>query len=467
MTLSTTGHRSAALDKFLASRPGNGFQRAGIQAPAAPRLANAANGAMVVSSDRDGMLSLFAPILSSSGIPVNERTAMQVSTVYACLTKIAGAITQLPVHQYRVDDLGDRVRQQPDALWWLLNESPCANWTAASWKEWIVRCVCLRGDQFTQIMRGPSRAGGVPVGLRPLHPDRVLVRLVDSRLRYEVMDLDTGKMYGVDQDDMLHFAGFGYDGMRSISVIQYAARQAIGNSLAYADFAGRTVGEGAMPKVAISYPNTMDDDQQKLLRESFVATYGGSGGQKFPLVLTEGGTATQLSISPVDLQLMEGRKYERDDICQAFGVPGIIIGESEKTTTWGSGVEQIITGFVRLTIRPHLVRWTEELNRKLNRRAGKFLAFDLDELLAGDSKSQAAFFRAALGGPGIGDAWMSVDEVRRSKLMPPVPGGDTLYKAQASTPGKGNTQAADGPELDPNAPPAQPAQPGTGDTLTE
>ena len=427
--LRTDGHRSRVLDAYLAGRAG-GFDRAGV----APPVQNAANGAMVVSSDRDGMLSLFAPILSSSGIPVNERTAMQVSTVYACMTKIAGAITQLPVHQYRVNQAGDRERMPPTPLWWMLNESPCDNWTASAWKEWIVRCVSLRGDQFTQIIRGATRAGGPPVALRPLHPDRVLVRLIDGRLRYEVMDIDTGKMYGVDQDDMLHFTGFGFDGLRSISVIQYAARQSIGNSLAFADFAGRSVGEGAMPKVSISYPNKMDADQQELLRKSFVATYGGSGGQKFPLVLTEGGEANRLSISPVDLQLLEGRKFERDDICQAFGVPGIIIGESEKTTTWGTGVEQIIVGFVRLTVKPHLVRWYEEINRKLFRRAGQFFAPDLDELMQGDSKSQAEFFRAALGGPGSGDAWMTVNQVRRAKYLPPVEGGDTLYKAQSGKP---------------------------------
>lgn len=427
ITLHTDKHRSRVLDRFLRAQPGDAAARAGVTLPV---LKNAT----VVSSDREGMLALFAPVLSSAGIPVNERTAMQVSAMYACLTRIAGAITQLPLHLYKHDADGNRTRLQPSALWWLLNESPVDNWTSAAWKEWIVRCVHLRGDQFTQILRGSSRTGGVPTGLRPLHPDRVIVRLVGGRLRYDVMDVDSGSMYGVDQDDMLHFTGFGYDGLRSISVIQYAARQAIGNSLAYSDFAGRSVGEGAMPKIAISYPNGMDNDQQDLLRKSFVATYGGSAGQKFPLVLTEGGKAERLSISPVDLQLMEGRKMERDDICQAMGVPPIIIGESEKTSSFGTGIEQIMLGFVRLTIKPHLVRWTEELNRKLFRRAGTFAEFDLHELLRGDSKSQAEFLRASLGGPGSGDAWMTVDEVRKTQNLPPVPGGNVLFKAQANKP---------------------------------
>ncbi len=416
LDLSAQRHESRVLAGFLASRGEGAHARAGL----APQNA-------VVSSDRDGMQNLFAPIMASSGVPVTERTAMQVGTVYACLSKLSGAITQLPIHQYRVDLQGKREKLEPTSLWWLLNESPSDNWTSASWKEWIVRCVCLRGDQFTEILRKGSSP--LPTGLRPHHPDNVNVRLVDGRLRYDCQDFESGRLYGVDQDDMLHFAGFGFDGRRSMSVISYAARQSIGNALAAADFAGRTLGEGAMPQIALTYPNKMDPDQAKLLRNSFVATYGGSGGRKFPLILTEGGEVKELSISPVDLELMAMRKFEKADICEAFGVPPIIIGDSEKTSSWGTGIEQIMLGFIRLTVKPHLKRWEEELNRKLFRRAGQFVEFDLDALLAGDTKSQSEHFRAALGGPGTGHGWMSVNEVRHIKNLPPVQGGDELFKA--------------------------------------
>lgn len=395
----------------------------------------AVQSATVSSSDRDGMLALFAPITSSAGVPVNERTAMQVGTVYACLTKLAGAVTQLPIHQYRLAMSGDRERLEPTTLWWMLNESPANAWTAASWKDWIMRCVALRGDQHTEILR---RGAGI-AGFKIHHPDHVRTRTVDGRLRYDCFNPESGRLYGVDQDDMLHFTGFGFDGERSLSIISYAARQAIGNALAAADFAGRTLGEGAMPQIALTYPNKMAPDQAKLLRESFVATYGGSGGRKLPLILTEGAQAKELSISPVDLELMAMRKFEKADICEAFGVPPIIIGDSEKTSSWGTGIEHIILGFVRFTIKPHLQRWEEELNRKLFRRAGQFIEFDLDALLRGDSKSQADFFRAALGGPGTGNGWMTVNEVRKLKNLPPITGGDELFKATVKNTGTANT----------------------------
>jgi HK97 family phage portal protein len=444
LNLNARAHPSRVLDAWLSGRAG-AHDRAGVE----PRAQT------VMSSDSAGMRELFAPISSSAGVAVNERTAMQVSTVFACLAKLAGAITQLPIHQYRVDGEGQREQMQPTPLWWMLNESPTAQWTAASWKEFLVKCVHLRGDHITEILRNGSSP--TVAGLRPLHPDNVTWEVVNRRLHYYVQDPETGRAYGLDQDDVLHFAGFGFDGLRSMSVISWAARQSIGNSIAAADFAGRTLGENAMPKIALTYPNKMSPDQAQTVRQNFVDTYGGAAGRKMPLVLTEGAQAKELSISPVDLELMAMRRFDKGEICEAFGVPPIIIGDSEKTSSWGTGIEQIMLGFVRFTIKPHLVRWEEEFNRKLFRRAGQFVEHSLDALLDGDAKSQSDHFRAALGGPGSGNGWMTVNEVRRRKNLPPVEGGDKIFEAQA----KGAGAAADGgPPGGP--PPRQPVPPPPG-----
>ena len=389
----------------------------------------------VVSTNLDGMNALFQPITSPSGFVVTDKTAMQVSTVYACLSKLSGAILQLPIEQYRMLPDGERKQSPRNALWWLLNETPSAAWTSASWKEWIVKCVALRGDQFTEIVRSKSASTyGDVIGLKIHHPDYSLPRRCKGRLVYDVQDLETLTQYTVDQDDMLHFTGFGFDGLRSMSVVQYAARGAIGNSLASADYSGRSIGEGAMPQIALTYPNTLNPEQAKDLRDSFMATYGaGTGARKLPLVLSQGGTAKELSISPIDMQLLESRRFEREDICQAFGVPPVIIGDNDKTSSWGTGIEQITLGFVKYTVKPHLCRWEEEINRKIFRNAGPFVEFDLDALLRGDSKAQAEAFRSALGGPGTGDGYMSINEVRRIKNLPPIEGGDQPFKASVPT----------------------------------
>lgn len=435
LQLDTGAHQARTLMTWLGAQPGDAFARAGLAAPAAGSSDLAVRNAttIVTSGDVGAMRELFAPLSTPSGFPVTDHTAMCESTVYACLNVISGAIVQLPVHQYRGSTVGNREAMEPTPLWWMLNEQPCDAWTAASWKEWIVRCVGLRGDQVTQIVRG---AGGLPIALRPHHPDLVnILRNPErpERLLYGVQDLETGRTYGLDQDDVLHFTGWGFNGTRSLSLVQHAARNAISNSLASSDYMGRSIGEGAMPQIALTYPHKLAPDQAALLRQSFVATYTGTGSRKLPLILTEGGTANQLTMSPIDMDLLASRHFEKETICQAAGVPPVMIGDNEKTSSWGTGVEQISLGFVRYSLKPRLRRWSEEMNRKLFRRAGMFLEFDLAELIKGDSKAQADSDRAALGGPGSGDAWLSVNEVRRSRNLAPIPGAefDKPFRAPA------------------------------------
>ena len=432
--LQAAPHQSRTLMAWLAGQGDAALQRAGVtpladQRTAAPR--NDANYAGLSPSEA-ARLGIFGNLDNSyAGVSVTDRSAMQVATVFACLSKLAGAVSQLPVHHYRLQATGDRERMPNTALWWLLNESPAPAWTAASWKEWIVRCIGLRGDQHTEILR----TGPTAVGLKVHHPDNVQSRTVDGRLRYSVRDAETGRLYGLDQDDMLHFTGFGFDGERSLSIIQHAARNAIGNTIAASRYIGKTIGEGGMPQITLEYPNKLSADQTTGLRDNFTRIYGGGEGRKLPLIMTEGGKARELSITPVDMELLASRRLEKQDICEAFGVPPIILGDSEKSSSWGTGVEQITIAWVRYSIKPMLARWEEEINRKLFRRAGQFVEFELAGLLRGDSKAQAEAFRAALGGPGTGNGWMSTNEVRRLINQAPLPGAehDQPYRATRDT----------------------------------
>lgn len=389
---------------------------------------------VVSSSDSAATADLFGSPDRHVGPAVTDLTAMQVGTVYACLEKLGGVVLQLPLHHYRVGVDGARQSIEPKSpIWWLLNESPEPAWTAASWKEWIVRCVKLRGDQHTEIVRDRN---GFPIGLRPHHPDAVQVRTVDRRLRYSVWDIEQDRAYGVDQDDMLHFTGFGFNGECSLSAIKWAARNAISNSLSSAQFMGKALADHGMPKLALEMAPVMSKEQMRDLRDSFVETYmGDARGRRLPLVLANGSKAHALSVSPVDLEIMAARKMDKGEICEALGVPPIIIGESEKTSSWGTGVEQVTLGWVRFSVQPMLARWEEELNRKLFRRAGQFVEFSLEALLRGDSKTQSEAYRAALGGPGTGDGWMTVNEIRKLKNLPPdtSPEADSLYRAQRAT----------------------------------
>lgn len=403
---------------------------------------NDASATLIRSSD-PAVIELLGGARSAAGYAITDENAMRVSTVYRCVNLIASTIADMPVNIYeRTGDVP--VQIEFNDMWYLLNEQPHPMWTAVAMWEWVFKSLLLRGDGYVEILR--DRRGEI-TGLKPLHPDRVRVDCINERLRYSIMPLD-GAPYGRDQDDILHFPGFGFDGIRGLSVIQWAAFQSIGIALAADGFSGSFFKNGGMPKHVIKAPKRMDDEQVELLRTQYADRYSGVDNAGKPLVLTDGLDVRELSLKSADVELLSSRKYQVIDICRAFGVPPVLAGAQETTTSWGSGIEQLILAFVQFTCLPHITRIKQELNRKIYRKTTKFFCgHDFDALLRGDAKSESDYLRQAVGG-SQGPGWMTKNEVRRRKNLPPKQGGDELYEPKN---GKAPNEQA--------TPPAPPRQP--------
>lgn len=370
----------------------------------------------------DSVYEAFGVAPAAAGVAVTPTSAMRVSAVFACVRIIAGAIASLPWHIYRRTAQG-RDRVEGDPLWWLLNEQPTDAWTAASHWHLVAANILLRGDAYTLIDRN---AAGLPRALIPLKWADVEVTTENGRLKYWIGgDLRIKR----DQDDVLHFPGFGFDGEKGMSVIQWAARNAAGTAMAMDEYSGKFFAGGAHPSIVLNAPGKMSPDQIGNLQRAFAEKYAGvDNAHRLPLVLTEGLKAEPLSITAEDSQLLDARKFQVIDIARAFGVPPHMIGETSASTSWGSGIESMSRGFVTYTLQPHLIPIEQELNRKLFRTSGRFIEANRDALMEGDSKAQAEYFRAALGGPGTGQGWMTVDDVRKLKNLAPVGGSaSTLY----------------------------------------
>lgn len=387
-------------------------------------------------------------VSGGAGMAVNATSAMRVSAVAACVAKISGAIVSMPIHVYRINggDIPDRLPR--DALWYLLNEQPSPQFTSSSHWEGVSMAQLLRGDAYTLIRRNFS---GTVRELLPLPWGSVTPMRTPDGVRYYVNLPSHGIATWFDPADILHFPGLGFDDvtMRSMSVIQYGARSAIGNALAMDEYSGKFFENGAHPSIVLTAPQKMAQDQIDKLQNAFMKKYSGAENfHRVPLVLTEGIEAKEISLSAEDAQLLEARKFQVLDVARAFGVPGFMINESTGATSWGSGIESIGRTFVQYTLQPWLRKIEQELNRKLfPRDTGKFVEFYRDALIEGDSAAQGAYFRSALGGPGMGDAHMSVNEVRKIKRMAPIEGGDELYRAPRDVAPTGN----------PNENPATPA----------
>lgn len=366
------------------------------------------------------VMDAFGVSPGAAGVTVTAASAMRVSAVAACVQIIAGAISTLPLEIYSTD--GETPTKLPrDDLWYKLNEQPCGQYTAASHWEGVSMGQMLRGDSFTWTPKGYT---GRIIEFRPLPWACVTPHLQDDgTVRYYV-DYQ-GKRFWVPPEDMMHFPGFGFDGIKGMSVISYAAKNAAGNALAMDEYSGKFFANGAHPSIVLKSDKKMSPEQVAQLQAAFRNKYSGPDNfHKVPLVLTEGLDAREISLSAQDAQLLEARKFQVIDIARAFGVPPHMIGETSSSTSWGSGIEAMSRGFVTYTLQTHLRRIEQELNRKLwPNTARRFVRFDREALIEGDSKAQADYYKAALGGPGSGPGWMSVDEVRKTKGLPPL-GGD-------------------------------------------
>lgn len=381
--------------------------------------------------------SLFDDLVGygSAGLTLpTEQTALTVSAIYACVNLIAGAIATLPINVFSRATDGELTAQPSDELWWILNEQMSPRWSAPSGWEFLIQSVLLPGDAYARILRD---ATGKMIGLDPLHPSRVQTVTDGQRLLYlvepdaNVLAAFRGERVTLDQDDVIHIAGFGFDGVRSLSPLRGALRMTGAVALATQDYSARFFANSARPDYALQTDQALSPEKVEQLRAQIAERHGGSANSHRPMVLTSGLEVKTISLPAEDMQLLATRQFQIEEIARIYGVPPFMIGHSEKTSSWGSGVEAMGIGFVRYCLRRHLNKITHELNRKLFRTARRVCAFDTSDLERADFKSLIDGFRIALGRAGE-PGFITAEEARAGLGMPRAPVHGTLNPGVAT-----------------------------------
>lgn len=355
----------------------------------------------------------------------SEKTAFTVSAIYACVNLYAGAIASLVKHIYRVQADGERDRSLTDPLWWVLNEEMTPRWSAANGWEFIIQSLLLHGDGFAQIIRDRQ---SMPVGLKPMHPTfvEVVADTNTDRLIYVYTPDETqgkrGPRVVLDQDDVVHIAGFGFDGLRGLSPLRYSLREAGSVAMSAQRYSNAFFANSARPDFALKTDQKLGAEAIENLRTQLSENHGGVERSFKPMVLQGGLDIKTITMPVTDIQLIETRQFQIEEIARIYGVPPFMIGYNEKTTSWGSGVEAMGTGFVRFSLRQHLNKIETELNRKLFRTAAKRVEFDTFDLERADMKSMFEAFRIGIGRAGE-PGFISVEEARMRLNMKRRPDG--------------------------------------------
>lgn len=297
-----------------------------IEPTFAPRAASPENPSTSLSDPASWLTDLFGGGPTFAGPSVTETSAMRSSTVFRCVSLKAGLIASLPLVVYQREPTG-RKEAVKHRLYPLLADEPSDLMSAFIWKELIAANLMLSGNHFSIIEQDNAAR---TIGLLPVLPHQVTVARVKGRNRYTVRFNDGQEI--LDQSEVVHVPGVGFDGLRGLSPIAWAGRQPIGLGLAIEESVGRIYSNGMMPASVIEVPKGLSDAALKRLKAEVAALHTGVANTGRALYLDQGGKMTPLQISPLDMQTLESRRFQVADICRLFGIPPHMLGETDKTT---------------------------------------------------------------------------------------------------------------------------------------
>ena len=364
---------------------------------------------------------------TTSGKPVNERTAMQTTAVYACVRILAEAVASLPLHVYEYQDDGGKKLVHDHPLYYLLHDEPNPEMTSFVFRETLMSHLLIWGNAYAQIIR--DGAGRV-LGLYPLLPDKMDVQRDDRGNIYYVYSRNSDenpmfKEYGdirLKAEDVLHIPGLGFDGLIGYSPIAMA-KNAVGMTLACEEYGASFFENGANPGGVLEHPGVLKDPSK--VRESWNSVYRGVNNAHKIAVLEEGMKYQQIGIPPEEAQFLETSKFQINEIARLYRIPPHMVGDLDKSSF--SNIEQQSLEFVKYTLDPWVIRWEQSLQRSLllpGEKGKYFIKLNVDGLLRGDYQSR-------MNGYAVGrqNGWFSANDIREMENMNPIPDeqGGNLY----------------------------------------
>lgn len=361
---------------------------------------------------------------------VNADTAMQLSAVFACVRLIAETIAGLPLKFFEAGPGGSLTPVKDHPLLYLLTTKPNRYQTHIEFFETIGYQLALHGNAYNRIDR---RSNGEIISLMPHMTPQMQTSLDENgNVYHKYHDGRAEKIFA--DSEIWHTKLFG-NGIIGVSPLGFA-RNSIGVGISADERVNKMANNGFKQAGVLSIDKILNKEQRKKLRENNNEMYD-SAGDEFR-VLEAGMKYTPIVANPKDVQFLETRRFQIEDIARFFNVPSVLINDTSATTVWGTGIQQIIQGFYKLGFRPYLERieasimiWLLEIEE----RHKIIPAFDFDMLLRGDEKSRYETYEKA-----IRSHLLLPNECRAKEGLKPLPGGDEFPILQGAAAGsKGGT----------------------------
>jgi HK97 family phage portal protein len=342
-----------------------------------------------------------------SGVPVSEETALRQLTVWSCVSLYADTVSQLPIGAFRtVGGFPNPVSPDPPII-----QQPHAELDRVEWIGQLVVSALLRGNAYGLITERDQV--GLPRQVMPVHPDKVVPRRNPNtgRIEYRI----AGEREPLPAFDVMHVRGFTLPGsLTGLDPIAFA-RQTIGSALAAEEFGARFFGDGAYPSgILTTDDKKLNEDDAKRYQEMWLQAHGSR--QRKPAVLGHNLRWEAISLKPEEAQFLETIKAKRSEIAGFFRVPPHLISDVERSTSWGTGMEEQNLMWLQLGLGIWIIRFERAISRLLPRP--QYAKFNVAGLLRGRILDRYnAYLKGRQGG------WLNVDDIRALEEMPPLPDG--------------------------------------------
>ncbi len=361
-----------------------------------------------------------------AGVPVGQDQALRLVAVHACVSLISESIAALPLGAF-VRDGGVRGPFLPRPGWL---DAPNDEDSRFEFVESVVTSLLLDGNAYLEVQ---VDGRGEPIMLGVLDPRRVEPFRDSHRVKRFQVTTESGSAVFAQAFDRAHGAGVLHiKGHRQPGALKGAspierARQAIGLGLVTEEFGARFFGQGSHAGGVIEVDGSLNEDAVARLKQNWEAHHSSPGKAHRPGVLTDGAKWKQMTIAPEHAQFLETRRFQVSEIARLFRVPPHMIADVEKSTSWGTGIEQQGIGFVTYTLGAPIERIEQRLGWLLPK--GAFVKFNVNGLLRGDLKARYDAYAVARQW-----GWMSVNDIRRLEDQPPVKAGDQYLSPLNMTP---------------------------------
>jgi HK97 family phage portal protein len=356
---------------------------------------------------------------------VTPTTVLGLSAVLRAVSVISTTIAGLPLRTYERQG-EDRVRV-PSVF-----DDPYPGidgMTPFAWVETVLIHLLLWREAF--LWHEARDAQGFVTVYRPILPDAFTVKRVGGKRVFTFTDSDTNEKREVGSEQITYIPGPSLDGVRGHPLL-HAAR-AVFSAAISGDKTAQVVLRRGIRLAGLVTPadprgdgdsTDFDETEGKAILEMLRSNVVGRENAGDVAVINRRLKLQPWTPNNIESQWHETRGDVLGEIGRLFGLPPHLLNDTEKQTSWGTGVAEQNLGLQRYTLMGWSTRIEQVLKQRLPR--DQFVEFDYKGLLQG-TPAQEIELLIAQKDAGV----LTVDEVRKIMNLPPL---TTAQKAELAPP---------------------------------